>query len=80
MGELRLQQVGHGISLLGGWFPLAVQILTVVVLLVVVGWRTRRWRLVCLPFSIVFGVTVALAAREYMNSEGLASDPAPARL
>ncbi len=65
--------------MLGGWFPLAVQILTVVVLLVVVGWRTRRWRLVCLPFSMVFGVTVALGAREYMNSEGLA-DPAPAKL
>jgi S-formylglutathione hydrolase FrmB len=67
----------RGISLLAGWFPLTVEIVTVVVLVTVIGWRTRRWRLIWVPVSAAVGVLVALAARTYMNSEGLASDPAP---
>ncbi len=68
---------GQGISLLGGWFPITVEILSIVVLIVVIGWRTRRWRMVLVPISAAIGVVAALAARTYMNSEGLASDPAP---
>ncbi|BBZ30862.1 hypothetical protein MMAD_51570 [Mycolicibacterium madagascariense] len=71
---------GHGVSLLGGWFPLTVEIVTVVVLIAAVGWRTRRWRLLWLPLAIAIGVVTALAARTYLNSEGLAGDPAPLRL
>ena len=67
----------RGISLLGGWFPPTVEILAAVVLIAVIGWRTRRWRVIWVPISIVVGVLVALAARTSMNSEGLASDPAP---
>jgi S-formylglutathione hydrolase FrmB len=70
----------HGTSLLGGWFPISVEILTIVILIVAIGWRTRRWRLVWVPVSAIVGVIAALAARTYMNSEGLASDPAPLRL
>ncbi len=68
---------GHGISLLGGWFPITIEILSIVVLIVAIGWRTRRWRLVWVPISAAIGVVAALGARTYMNSEGLASDPAP---
>ena len=71
---------GHGISLLGGWLPLTIQVVTVVVLIVAIGWRTRRWRLLWVPVSAGVGVIVTLAARAYMNSEGLASDPAPWKL
>ena len=71
---------GHGTSLLGGWFPISVEILTIVVLMVAIGWRTRRWRLAWAPVSAAIGVIAALAARTYMNSEGLASDPAPFEL
>ena len=70
----------HGISLLGGWFPLTVDIVTVVVLIVVIGWRTRRWRLLWVPMSVAIGSAGALVARTYMNAEGLASDPAPLKL
>lgn len=70
----------RGISLLGGWFPLTVEIVAVVVLIAVIGWRTRRWRVVWVPISAAVGILVALAARTYMNSEGLASDPAPVTL
>jgi hypothetical protein len=33
--------------------------------------------MVLVPISAAIGVVAALAARTYMNSEGLASDPAP---
>jgi S-formylglutathione hydrolase FrmB len=71
---------GHGVSLLGGWLPLSIHVVTVVLLIVAIGWRTRRWRLVWVPVAAGVGVIVALAARAYMNSQGLASDPAPMRL
>jgi hypothetical protein len=71
---------GHGVSLLGGWLPVSIQVVTVVLLVVAIGWRSRRWRRMWLPVSAGTGVIVALAARGYMNSEGLASDPAPVRL
>jgi S-formylglutathione hydrolase FrmB len=71
---------GHGISLLSGWLPLTIEIATVVVLAVAIGWRTRRWRTVWLPAAMAIGVASALVARAYMNSQGLASDPAPLRL
>lgn len=68
---------GHGISLLGGWLPVGVEVLAVVVLILATGWRGRRWRMVWIPVSAGVGVVAALAARTYMNSAGLASDPAP---
>jgi hypothetical protein len=71
---------GHGVSLLGGWFPITIEITSIVVLIVAIGWRTRRWRLVWVPVSAAVGVLAALAARTWVNSEGLASDPAPLRL
>ena len=70
----------HGVSLLGGWLPITVQAVAAVALLVAIGWRTRRWRLMWLPLSVAAGAIAAMAARTYMNSQGLASDPAPARL
>jgi S-formylglutathione hydrolase FrmB len=71
---------GQGTSLLGGWVPVGVEILAIVILIVAIGWRTRRWRLVWVPVSAAIGMTAALGARTYMNSEGLASDPAPFKL
>ncbi len=70
----------HGVSLLGGWLPFTIEIVTAVAVLAVIGWRTRRWRLVWLPVCVGVGIIGALAARGYSNSEGLASDPAPLML
>jgi hypothetical protein len=33
---------GQGTSLLGGWFPISIEILTIGILIVAIGWRTRR--------------------------------------
>jgi S-formylglutathione hydrolase FrmB len=60
-----------------GWIPAIAQVLAVVVLAAAIGWRTRRWRLVWLPWAVLVGVTLALTAYWYIASEGLADDPAP---
>jgi S-formylglutathione hydrolase FrmB len=70
----------QGLSLLGGWLPLAVQILVVVVVLLAVGWRTRRWRLLWVPVCAGIGLLGALGAMVYFDSSGLASDAAPVML
>ncbi|WP_445170843.1 alpha/beta hydrolase-fold protein [Mycolicibacterium sp. Dal123E01] len=73
-----MHQYAHGVSLLGGWLPLTLEIVAVVALLVAIGWRrTRRWWLVWLPVCAVIGVLGAFAAHLYIDAEGLASDPAP---
>src|SRR5215471_6825390 len=73
-----MHQYAHGISLLGGWLPLTLEIVAVVTLIVAIGWRrSRRWWLVWLPICVVVGVLGAFAAHIYISSEGLASDPAP---
>ena len=74
------RQYAHGVSLLGGWLPLTIEIVAAIALVAVIGWRSRRWRLVWLPVCAVVGVLGALAVRTYVNSEGLASDPAPFQL
>ncbi len=67
----------HGPSLLQGWLPLTLQIIAVAVLIVGIGWRTRRWRLVWLPVSVAVGLVVAAWAHWYVDSQGMAGDPAP---
>ncbi|WP_269853531.1 alpha/beta hydrolase [Streptomyces sp. RPT161] len=69
-----------GVSLLNGWLPLTAQIVTVVLLVVVVGWRTRRWRLLWLPVAAAVGVLGALVVRWYVDANALATDPAPTSL
>ena len=68
------------VSLMHGWVPLVVQVVTVVVLLLAAGWRTRRWRLVGLPVSAMLGAALAAGAHWYVGSAGLATDPAPVML
>jgi S-formylglutathione hydrolase FrmB len=65
------------VSLMHGWVPIVVQVVTVVVLVLAVGWRTRRWRLVGLPAIVALGVALAVVARWYIRHAGLAGDPAP---
>jgi S-formylglutathione hydrolase FrmB len=68
------------VSLMHGWLPTAVQIVTAAVLLLAVGWRTRRWRLVTLPLLAMFGASLAAVARWYVGHAGMTGDSAPALL
>jgi S-formylglutathione hydrolase FrmB len=70
----------HHTSLMHGWLPATIQAVTAAVLLLAVGWRSRRWRLLWLPVVIVVGVVVAAWAHWYITAGGLADDPAPRAL
>ena len=70
----------HGLSLLHGWLPPTVQAVAAVVLVVAIGWRSRRWRLVWLPVAILVGLILAVWTHWYVASQGLAGDPAPSSL
>ena len=67
----------HHTSLMHGWIPGTVQAVTVTVLLLAVGWRSRRWRLLGLPAAAAVGAGVAAWAHWYITADGLADDPAP---
>jgi S-formylglutathione hydrolase FrmB len=69
--------VGHHTSLMHGWVPFTLQAVTAVVLVLAVGWRSRRWRLLWLPVAAGAGVAVAVWAHWLVAADGLASDPAP---
>ena len=70
----------QGLSLLHGWLPIVIQAVAAAVLVAAIGWRTRRWRLIWLPVSIAVGVAVALWAHWFIDSQGMAGDPAPRSL
>ena len=63
-----------------GWIPATAQAAAATVLLLAIGWRTRRWRMQWLPLAALAGVATAAATRWYVNSQGLAGDPAPRSL
>ena len=64
-------------SLMHGWVPGVVQAVSVAMLLVAVGWRSRLWRLLFLPVAAVLGAALAACSNWYIASAGLADDPAP---
>jgi S-formylglutathione hydrolase FrmB len=67
----------HHLSLMHGWIPATLQVVAVVALVAAIGWRTRRWRLVWLPWAAIVGAALVATAYWYVASEGLADEPAP---
>jgi S-formylglutathione hydrolase FrmB len=67
-------------SLMHGWVPITVQVVAAIVLAFAVGWRSRRWRTVCLPLAAVIGGAVAYGTHWYIVDQGLSEEPAPAAL
>lgn len=68
------------LSLVHGWVLLLLVAAALLAVIVAVGWRTRRWRMVWVPTSVVVGVVVATAAHWYVSSAGIIGDPAPITL
>ena len=54
-------------SLMHGWVPGVVQAVSVAMLLVAVGWRSRRWRLLSLPVAAVLGAALAAWSNWYID-------------
>jgi S-formylglutathione hydrolase FrmB len=67
----------HHTSLMHGWVPGTVQAVAVTALLLAVGWRSRRWRVLWVPVAAAVGGAVAAWAHWYITADGLADDPAP---
>jgi S-formylglutathione hydrolase FrmB len=72
--------LSNQISLIHGWVPTTVQIVTAIALALALGWRSRRWRLLWLPAAAVVGGMAAGGARWYIADTGLPSQPAPRAL
>jgi len=66
--------------LIHGWLPLTVQIVSGIVLVLAVGWRSRRWRLLWMPVAATTGIAAAAATNWCISDNGLAGDPAPPQL
>ncbi|MGE2719823.1 alpha/beta hydrolase [Mycolicibacterium celeriflavum] len=60
-----------------GWIPATVQVVAGLTLLGAIGWRSRRWRLVWVPWAALCGVALAVAVYAYVASEGFSDNPAP---
>ena len=56
---------------------MTVQIIAATALVAAIGGRTRRWRLVWLPWAVFVGAALAASAYWYVASQGLADNPAP---
>ncbi|MGW4097915.1 alpha/beta hydrolase-fold protein [Mycobacterium sp. NPDC004974] len=63
-----------------GWVPTSVQVIAAVVLIAAIGWRTRRWALIWLPLAAAVGGILVVGTNWYIDSEGLAGNPAPRSL
>ena len=63
-----------------GWVPMAAQILAGVLLVLAIGWRTRRWRISVLPRAGIVGLALIGVAHWYITANGLSGEPAPRQL
>jgi S-formylglutathione hydrolase FrmB len=70
----------HGTSLLHGWLPGTIEAVAATVVLLAIGWRSRRWRLLWMPLALLVGIAAASWAHWYIDMEGMADDPAPRAL
>jgi S-formylglutathione hydrolase FrmB len=67
-------------SLMHGWIPTTIQVITAVVLTLAVGWRSRRWRTIWLPVAGMAGGAAAYLTHWYIVDRGLSDEPAPSAL
>ena len=72
-------QLAHT-SLLHGWVPMALHVIAASVLVLAIGWRSRRWRMLWVPVSVLLGVAAAGGTSWYFDWAGLAGHPAPPML
>lgn len=71
------EMLRHHLSLLHGWIPITVQALAGIALVAAVCWGIQRGRYVWVPWAALCGIALTAAAYWYVESEGLAGNPAP---
>lgn len=64
-------------SLMQGWLPALIQVVTAAALALAIGVRNRRWWTRWIPIAAAVGIGVVLASRWFVASEGMAGEPAP---
>ncbi|MDT5064048.1 MAG: hypothetical protein QOK02_203 [Mycobacterium sp.] len=67
-------------SLIDGWVPLSVEVVTGLALIRAIPWRSRRWKLVLLPVLGAVGIAAAALAHWALRMLGWAGEPAPWQL
>jgi hypothetical protein len=67
----------HHLSLMHGWLPVTVQVITALALILVVSRRSGRWQARWLPWAMIVGGALAASAYWYVASQGLSDNPAP---
>ncbi len=65
------------VSLMHGFLPVAVELVSGLALLYATGWRVRRWRVVWVPLAAVSAVATGVGVHWYYGTLGIASEPAP---
>lgn len=68
------------VSLMHGWLPATVHLVTVVALAGGIGWRWRRSSLLPLPVGIGLGAALAVSLNCYLGTTGLIGGPPPGAL
>ncbi|GAB7072060.1 esterase family protein [Mycobacterium hodleri] len=68
------------LSLMHGWVPVAVQILSVTMLVGALAGRSRRWLRWAPPLAVAVGAALGVWGHWFIASAGFAGDPAPAML
>src|SRR5271156_5363236 len=71
---------GSHASLMHGWVPITVQVVTGIVLTLAVGWRSPQWRMGGLPLAALVGGRAAYGAHWSLVDRGLSEEPAPLAL
>lgn len=67
----------HGLSLISGWLPIAVQLVLAAVIITAIGWRDRRWRVLWLPIALGLGVLAGGGLWLAFMNGPMSSDPLP---
>ncbi len=68
--------VSH-LSLMHGFLPAIVELITGLALLYATGWRNRRWRTVWVPLAAASAAATVAGVHWYYGTLGIASEPAP---
>jgi S-formylglutathione hydrolase FrmB len=69
-GSVTSSSKRSGVSLTTGWLPITLQVITVAVLVLAVGRRTRYWHLHWIPAGLMVGFATAGAVRLFVKYQG----------